>query len=142
VTAEASRPAELFQLDRATCLALLAVHHVGRLVLGGDEPSVVPVNYRAVDDEITFRTAPGSSADGAVARPVVFEVDMYDERTRSGWSVVARGALEAGEPSDADVDTWMPGPRDRWLVVRVETVSGRLLRGAVEAAGGDERGYL
>jgi nitroimidazol reductase NimA-like FMN-containing flavoprotein (pyridoxamine 5'-phosphate oxidase superfamily) len=140
VTAE--RPAELFQLDRATCLALLGVHHVGRLVLGGDEPVIVPVNYRAVDDVITFRTAPDSHAGRAVARQVVFEVDMYDERTHSGWSVIAHGALDAAEPSGDDVDTWVPGPRGRWLAVRVEAISGRLLRGAVGAAASDDRGYL
>ena len=37
--------AELFQLDASTCLALLGVHHVGRLIVPGDDPYVIPLNY-------------------------------------------------------------------------------------------------
>ena len=77
-------PAELFQLDRSTCLALLTTQHVGRLVIGGDDPTVVPVNYTAVDGTVTFRTVPGSVAATTDVERVAFEVDMFDDRTRSG----------------------------------------------------------
>ena len=104
---------ELFQLDRATCIALLTTQHVGRLVVEGDRPAVTPVNYRLVDGVIMFRTATGSRADRATLHAAMFEVDMFDDRTRSGWSVLVRGALA---PTSADetlpIDTWAPGDRD------------------------------
>ena len=80
------RPAEMFQLDRATCLALLRTQHVGRLVVGGDEAAVVPVNFTAIDEVITFRTQSDGRATRSVPHEVLFEVDMFDTRTRSGWS--------------------------------------------------------
>ena len=138
------RPAELFQLDRSTCLALLGTHHVGRIVLAGSTPAVVPVNYRLVDGRITFRTTPTGRAGQPSAAAVLFEVDMFDERTHSGWSVVARGPLlVATHGADAvAVESWAPGQRDRWMVVPVHEVTGRVLRGAVDAPGREPGGYL
>jgi nitroimidazol reductase NimA-like FMN-containing flavoprotein (pyridoxamine 5'-phosphate oxidase superfamily) len=138
------RPAELFQLDRATCLALLRTQHVGRLVVGGDEAAVVPVNFTAVDEVITFRTGADGRATRSVPHEVLFEVDMFDSRTRSGWSVVVRGRLLAAPAGDqrAPVETWAPGDRDEWMTVAIEHVTGRLLRGAVEAPSGPIGGYL
>ncbi len=142
--AEPERPAELFALDRSTCVALLGTQHVGRLVIGGDDPAIVPVNYTAVDGIVTFRTQAGSRADGPVPQPVMFEVDMFDQRTRSGWSVVVHGRL-LPMPAGADtveVASWAPGPRDRWMIVPVEAITGRLLRGAVDAPTHPVGGYL
>ncbi len=138
------RPAEMFQLDRATCLALLRTQHVGRLVVGGDEAAVVPVNFTAVDEVITFRTETDGRATRSVPHDVLFEVDMFDARTRSGWSVVVRGRLLAVPAGDerAPVETWAPGTRDEWMTVAIESVTGRLLRGAVEAPRGPIGGYL
>lgn len=140
----AERPAELFALDRATCLALLKAQHVGRLVIGGDDPEVIPVNYTAVDEVITLRTAAGGWGDRPLPEPVVFEVDMFDDRTRSGWSVIVHGQMVPLPPgaNPPDVETWAPGQRDRWLVVPVEAVTGRLLRGAVEAPAHRGEGYM
>ena len=42
---ESSRPAELYQLDRPTCLALLGTQHVGRLIIDAAAPVVRVVNY-------------------------------------------------------------------------------------------------
>ncbi|MET0578152.1 MAG: pyridoxamine 5'-phosphate oxidase family protein [Ilumatobacteraceae bacterium] len=145
MSADTGVPAELFQLDRPTCLALLTTQHVGRLILGDVEPAVVPLNYRIADDVITFRTEPGSHAQQAAGRGVTFEVDMFDDRTRSGWSVLVRGRLDA-TPADATesrIDTWAPGDRDLVMTVTIDTVTGRLLRGAVAAAGRHRAdGYL
>ena len=140
----AGRPAELFQLDRSTCLALLATHHVGRVVLGGPTPAVVPVNYRLVDGSISFRTTPGSRAGQPSPAPVLFEVDMFDARTHSGWSVIARGSLlvASGDAESVSVESWAPGRRDRWMVVPVDDVTGRVLRGAVDAPVHPTDGYL
>jgi nitroimidazol reductase NimA-like FMN-containing flavoprotein (pyridoxamine 5'-phosphate oxidase superfamily) len=144
VTAGAGdRPAELFQLDRSTCLALLGTHHVGRLVIGGSEPAVVPVNYRLVDATISFRTTHEGRAGRPSPDPVLFEVDMFDERTHSGWSVIVRGRLLASTPGTGAVavESWAPG-RDRWMAVPVDEVTGRLLRGAVDAPVHPAGGYL
>ncbi len=127
------RPAELFQLDRATCVALLTTQHVGRLVIGGEEPTVIPVNYMAADGIVTFRTEIGGTIERAASGRVAFEVDMFDDRTRSGWSVIVRGRLLPLPDGDVvDLDTWAPGERARWMIVPIDAVTGRLLRGSVE----------
>jgi nitroimidazol reductase NimA-like FMN-containing flavoprotein (pyridoxamine 5'-phosphate oxidase superfamily) len=147
MTSDADRPAEMFRLDRATCLTLLTTQHVGRLVLPGDDsdhPEIVPVNYAASGEVITFRTHGTSRAASAGEQPAVFEVDMFDERTRSGWSVVVRGRLapHARDEPRPDVETWAPGDRDEWMSVAVETVTGRLLRGSVASSTHAAGGYL
>ena len=85
---DAGQPSELFQLTESTCIALLGVQHVGRLIVPGDDPYVIPVNYSAVDGAIVFRTERRPVIDAIDGRPVVFEVDMFDDRSKSGWSVV------------------------------------------------------
>jgi uncharacterized protein len=129
---ETSRPAELFQLDRPTCLALLTTQHVGRLIIEAAEPIVRIVNYTAFEQTIMFRSDPGPQIDAIVDRSVVFEADMVDERTRSGWSVVVRGIardhsehLAGFGQSRANVDPWAPGPKSRWIGIAINEVTGR-----------------
>jgi nitroimidazol reductase NimA-like FMN-containing flavoprotein (pyridoxamine 5'-phosphate oxidase superfamily) len=145
-----TRPAELFQLDESTCLALLGVHHVGRLIVPGDDPYVIPLNYVAADGAVVFRTERRPVIEDIIDRSVVFEVDMFDDRTKSGWSVVVRGRARdltpeikrGSESSGAIPQTWAPGDRDYVIRIDPERVTGRLLRGAVTPASIDERGYL
>jgi len=144
VNAQRVPDGELFQLDRWTCFALLTTQHVGRLVIGGDEPYVVPMNYSVTDGVITLRTSPDTVAATTGARRVAFEVDMFDDRTHSGWSVVVHGRLVA-LPSDADhvgVESWAPGGRDHWMIVPIDGITGRLLRGSVDRRDADAAGYL
>jgi hypothetical protein len=137
------RDAELLALDRATCMALLRTQLVGRLVVPGDDPRVLPVNFVVADDSIVVHVAVGSAVDSAAGQDVMFEVDMFDERTRSGWSVLARGRLVVpSEPPDVAVVPWAPGPHDRTMLVTLETLTGRLLRGAVEGSERAPGGYL
>jgi hypothetical protein len=135
---EDSRPAELYQLDRRTCLALLTTQHVGRLIIDAATPIVRVVNYTAFEETIMFRSDPGPQIDAILDRPVVFEADMVDDRTRSGWSVVVRGIardhsehLAGFGQSGANVDPWAPGPKSRWIGIGINEVTGRLLRGEV-----------
>ena len=146
-----ARPAELFQLDDSTCWALVGVHHVGRLIVPGNDPYVVPVNYRAVDGAIVVRTERRPVIEEVVDRVVVFEVDMFDDRTKSGWSVVVRGRardvtseiqLESELQSGPVPQPWAPGDRNYVIRIEPERVTGRLLRGAVTPNPLDERGYL
>ena len=58
---------------------------------------------------------------------------MFDDRTRSGWSVLVQGRLADADVTEVDVVTWAPGPRDRPMTVTIGSVTGRLLRGAVDA---------
>ena len=146
---ETSRPAELFQLDRPTCLALLTTQHVGRLIIDANEPVVRVVNYTAFEQTIMFRSDPGPQIDAIVDRPVVFEADMIDERTRSGWSVVVRGTardhsqhLAGFGQSVANVDPWAPGPKSRWIAIAIDDVTGRLLRGEVSPTWVTAEAYL
>ena len=151
MTGEAPRAADLFQLDRATCLALLTVQHVGRLVVPGEQPRIITVNYVLVDETIVFRVDVGSASEQIVDRAVAFEVDMVDERTRSGWSVVARGVGAIATTRDGEalvgdrrirVESWAPGAKERWLTIAVGEVTGRLLRGEVAPTWVNEQSYL
>jgi hypothetical protein len=135
---EDSPPAELFELDRPTCLALLTTQHVGRLIIDAAAPVIRVVNYAAFEHTIMFRSDPGPLIDTIVDRPVVFEADMFDERTHSGWSVVVRGTardlssqLAGIGQAGASIDPWAPGPKNRWFGISIDDVTGRLLRGEV-----------
>jgi nitroimidazol reductase NimA-like FMN-containing flavoprotein (pyridoxamine 5'-phosphate oxidase superfamily) len=142
------RPAKMHELDRAGCLALLATQAVGRLISTEKEPSVVPVNYLVVADAVVFRTDASFHATQAGAA-LVFEVDAIDDRHHGGWSVVARGTIADitdGAGVDVDVrehlESWAPGPKDRWFRLSIETVTGRWLEGAEQPPTSDGRGYL
>ena len=136
---ETSGPAGLYELDRPTCLTLLRTQHVGRLIVDGATPVVRVVNYTAFEQTIMFRSDPGPQIDAIIDRPVVFEADMVDERTRSGWSVVVRGlARDESEHlagfglSGANVDPWAPGPKSRWIVIAIAAVTVSLRLGEVQ----------
>jgi hypothetical protein len=118
---------------------------VGRLVGGNNESPVVVVNYTLRDDDIVVRVdteSPAVTLDTEVA----FEVDAFDERTRSGWSVIVRGmvrdvsATYRSDPSAGD--TWAPGLKGRWIAIEVADVTGRLLRGDAGVTLVNPRAYL
>ena len=140
--------AQLFQLDRSTCMALLTTQRVGRLVVATDEPRVVPVNYAVVDGSIVFRSDQDDErVRQIIHRAVVFEIDGVDERTRSGWSVVVHGPAtvmteEQVERAGDRLECWAPGPKDVWFMISIGDVTGRLLRGAVTPTPDDHHSYL
>jgi len=148
VTADSPRgAAELFALDESTCAGLLHTHQIGRLVTAGEDPRIVPVNYVAVDGAIVFHVAAGPHADRLVGQRAAFEVDVFDETTRSGWSVVAHGRISTrllGEPGESwpRVHSWVPGDRDCRLTLVIETMTGRLVRGPVVATASPDAAYL
>ena len=124
-------------LDREECLRLLADTTFGRLAINlrSDVPMIRPVNY--VFDErtqsILFRTDFGSKFQGViVSANAAFEIDGVDHERRTGWSVIATGAvekvtnyLELERFARTGLVPWDPGNKPHWARIRVWTVSGR-----------------
>jgi nitroimidazol reductase NimA-like FMN-containing flavoprotein (pyridoxamine 5'-phosphate oxidase superfamily) len=127
--------AGLETLSFALCLRLLASVPVGRVGFVADgEVQVLPVNHVLDGQDVVFRTTHGSKLSAAEGeKPITFEVDDYDERTHSGWSVVVTGRSEPVD-EDAEVDRLdraAPRPwvstveRPFWIRIRPTSVTGR-----------------
>lgn len=122
-------------LDRAGCLDLLGAARLGRVgITLGALPTILPVNFRLVDERIVFRTSAGTKLDAATSNAVVaFEVDEVDPLWHTGWSVVVTGlAREVTDPEDlarldgADIPYWAPAaPGDRIVEISTKMISGR-----------------
>lgn len=129
-------------LDRGECLRLLARGCVGRLGLtSGALPTVLPVNYRLIDDRVVFRTSAGSKLEAATRDAVVaFEVDEVDAVWHTGWSVVVVGvAREVVDPRELDVlaaanvPRWARSQPDRFVEIGLEMVTGQRIPSWVAA---------
>lgn len=130
-------------LDLGSCYALLAATPVGRVAyVSAGEPMVLPVNHHVDGRRVYFRSAVGSKTGAADrSRPVAFEVDGYDEATRTGWSVLVRGTLDVvwDDAEIEHVSTALPQPwadaveRDRLLVIHPTSVTGRRIQRSGEA---------
>lgn len=133
--------AGLLVLSREECLSLLATTPIGRIVFTDRAlPAVQPVNYLldGADDEadIVIRTAAGSKLAAATRNAVVaFEIDDFDLASRTGWSVTAVGRARAvTDPEEVrqlaalPLDTWVPGERGHYIVIRAQQLSGRRIR--------------
>jgi nitroimidazol reductase NimA-like FMN-containing flavoprotein (pyridoxamine 5'-phosphate oxidase superfamily) len=125
-------------LGRETCLHLLRECSVGRVAAMSDARlMVLPVNYAMDDDQVVFRTAPGTKLAAAVrGAPVAFEIDHADEVFQSGWSVMVSGFAELATDAEhidrlekLGLRPWAPGERDNWVVIQTETISGRRVVG-------------
>ena len=129
--------AGLAVLSLAECLELAASQPVGRVAFARDgDIDVLPVNHCVVDRAVAFRTAGGAKFTAAFWGSVVaFEVDSYDARRRTGWSVLVKGRAERvtddaliARLEATGLRTWSPSaPRADWVVVRADEVSGRRL---------------
>ncbi len=116
-------------LTAAECRELLVAKTVGRLGwLAAVGPTIQPVVYAVRDNEILFRTAPGTLlATLAEGADVCFQIDDLDEQTATGWSVLVRGTshraasgLAARLPA-----AWAPGERPLVIAVTPGEFSGR-----------------
>lgn len=119
------------------CEGLLRAHVVGRVGLPSPSgPYVLPVNYSVVDGTILMRT----TSDGLIATMArgacaAFEIDQFDYARHRGWSVLARGPVEAVEDADElahILRTWPPQPwaagdRPLFLRLRWTELTGRKL---------------
>jgi CBS domain-containing protein len=137
----------LVVLDLQECLARLSTTRVGRIAfVERGAPVVLPVNHGVDGTTVVFRTTWGSKLDAAQAADVAaFEIDGYDEASRTGWSVLVRGTLSpAYDDADLeryaalDVPAWAaPGPDTVWVVLRADEITGRRI---VRPAAGNRSG--
>lgn len=127
----------LEELNRRQCLDLLAGPRVGRLVFTEDAlPAVQPVNYRLWRDDVVIRVSGGAKLAAATGNQVVaFEADELDPDLRTGWSVTVVGHAEPVTDVDALVElagtflqSWVDGPRDHFVRIRTEKMTGRRFR--------------
>jgi nitroimidazol reductase NimA-like FMN-containing flavoprotein (pyridoxamine 5'-phosphate oxidase superfamily) len=95
---------------------------------------VLPVNYVMDGQDPVFRTARGSKLSAAEGQNVVaFEADDYDERTRSGWSVLVNGRAHAiyeeaeiQRLSRLGLRPWVSAAdRPFWIRIHPTSISGR-----------------
>lgn len=121
-------------LDRGECLTLVERGVLGRVALSmGALPTILPVNYRLVDEQVVFRTGVGSKLDAATRGAVIaFEVDAFDPMEHTGWSVVVTGIAHEASANDwADpilasaIPRWAPAGASRVLVLPTDLISGR-----------------
>ena len=121
-------------LTRKECLRLLPTQMLGRVAVRfGEAPSVLPVIFAMLDDDVVFRTDPGTKLSAALMHAIVaFEVDDADPATRTGWSVLVVGPIEEVDDratlariEELRLEPWVDGGRDRVLRIRTRTVTGR-----------------
>jgi len=124
---------EILPFDR--CLELLATVPVGRVsFLADGEIVVLPVNHVVDGQDPIFCTARGSKLSAAEGQNLVaFEADGYDERTKSGWSVLVNGRAQAVY-EDAEIQRlsrlglhpWVTAAeRPFWIRIRPTAINGR-----------------
>jgi hypothetical protein len=120
-------------LDRRTCLSLLASVVVGRVGLSVDAlPVIVPVGFRLDGDRIVFALRAQDRARAALDGVVVaFEADDVDPHTGSGWSVLVQGpAHPLAEPSGSTLVDVMPvGGTDPVIASELVSVSTNVITG-------------
>lgn len=120
-------------LGRTECLALLATVTLGRIGLTSAAlPTILPVNFRLVGDDIVVHTAAGTKLDAATRNAVVaFEADAMDPVEHTGWSVVVTGvAREAVDDELAALTRvplarWAPLGDERVIAIAAQLISGR-----------------
>ena len=121
-------------LSEEECLSLLRSRSLGRVAVQiGDVPSILPVNYALLDNDIVFRTDPGSKLLASLMKVLfAFEVDDADFRTRSGWSVLVVGYSEQVRDratlvrvDELGLKPWVTEGRDFVVRIRTRTMTGR-----------------
>ena len=124
---------EILPFDR--CLELLAAVPVGRVSFVADgEIVVLPVNHVVDGQDPIFCTTRGSKLSAAEGQDLVaFEADGYDERTKSGWSVLVNGRAQAVY-EDAEIrrlsrlglHPWVTAAeRPFWIRILPTSINGR-----------------
>jgi uncharacterized protein len=127
---------KMYELDADVCRQMLARCTFGRVAFGDDEGlTVLPVNCVFSGDVVLYRAQAGSTLDElGHGRVVAFEADHLDPVSESGWSVLIRGtATHVTDPeriaalADTGTHAWAPGTHDRWVEIRPQQMTGRII---------------
>jgi nitroimidazol reductase NimA-like FMN-containing flavoprotein (pyridoxamine 5'-phosphate oxidase superfamily) len=122
-------------LRTSECLSLLESRPIGRLgFVEAGQVSILPVRYMMDSGQVVFRSSVGAKLDAAVRwQSVAFEVDDWDPRDRTGWSVLIHGV--ANEVIDEarrealnarNLDEWVINDRPKaWIEIRPNEITGR-----------------
>ncbi|WP_240779935.1 pyridoxamine 5'-phosphate oxidase family protein [Nonomuraea zeae] len=99
---------------------------------------MLPVNYKMHDGAIVFRTAAGGAMDQdlntgleGVDIKIAFEIDMFDETNREGWSVLVQGPAhrlapeETAEVAGTGISPWAGGERQLYIRILPQQITGR-----------------
>jgi hypothetical protein len=122
---------DFHELDRATCLWLLATEHLGRLRVLEPDRTSVPVDYMVSGESLEVRVDAGLEAvTCTIGTPVAFDVDVFDVFSQVGWNVHVRGAVvDATDTVLADQEPpWVQPPDGCRMHVIVTVVTGRWFR--------------
>ena len=130
-----SRPIPLAHLTEEECWQCLRMNTLGRLaVIVNGRPEIFPVNYRSGDGALVFRTAPGAKLANGPMTKSCFEIDGWDDRTGTGWSVMVHGTISEITDATDDpaasllrlpVQPVVPGEHRHWLALSADSVTGR-----------------
>jgi hypothetical protein len=132
MTTDASIP-ETAQLPTEECWRLLRGASVGRLAVWvHDHPEIFPINYKIHQESLVFRTGAGTKLASALGKMVALEADGADTDAGVAWSVVVKGPA-TGLPRTPELVAavgqllfpWETGPKDHFLRIVPEEVSGR-----------------
>lgn len=125
------------ELGRDECLELLARTPVGRIgFVHKGSVHVLPVNHAVDSGGVVFRTTTGAKLNTALrdsGAEVVYEADGWDAGSRTGWSVLVRGAItvvsddvERARLDRLDLHAWTNDRERRaWIRVDPTEVTGR-----------------
>jgi uncharacterized protein len=130
------------ELPANACWALLRSCEVGRLaVVVAERPEIFPVNYVVDHGSVVFRTATGTKLDRSVERAVAFEADGYVPERGEAWSVVVKGrareisgGYELLDTADLPLFPWHAAPKQRFVRIVPEEITGRRFRVVDRAA--------
>jgi uncharacterized protein len=123
-------------LTEQECRDLLATVSLGRIVFTDRAlPAIQPVNFVFADGNVVILTSAGSKLAAATRNAVVaFEIDEFDHKIDTGWSVVvighARVVAEDGELERIralPLKPWTPGEPVHYIAITPELISGRRL---------------
>jgi nitroimidazol reductase NimA-like FMN-containing flavoprotein (pyridoxamine 5'-phosphate oxidase superfamily) len=130
---------DLRSLSESECWRLLGSHDLGRIAfLVDDWPQVFPVNYSVGEGAVLFRSAPGVKATHGPGSRACFEIDGWDDRAGTGWSVMVQGTIrDITEATDEQArglrqlspHPAAPGIRNLLLALVASRVSGRRFGG-------------
>jgi nitroimidazol reductase NimA-like FMN-containing flavoprotein (pyridoxamine 5'-phosphate oxidase superfamily) len=119
-------------LDLERCRHLLRTHELGRLAIRRDDTvDIFPINYLVHDDELFFRSAPGSKLMELAQNPgVAFEIDGRSGRRL--WSVVVHGVArrlnddeEIERSGIRNFQAAHDGEKFNYVAIGTDEVSGR-----------------